>query len=357
MAAFRTLSYNVASEDGRAAPVSGAQVTASAFAILARPPLLGRTLDAADQVPGSPNVVVIGHDLWAARFGSDPGIVGRTVRIAGRAAHRRGRHAGGLLLPGAPAAVASAPRGAVTASGEGRPPGRLGTSRPTACPPKRLRRAERRRDARSSPTPCAADARLQPEVVPFGMSSIGLPRGGLHAVPEFLCFQILAWVLLLVACGNVAMLVFARTATRFRELAVRTALGASRARIVSQMFVETLVLAVLAAGIGVFSIGWMLGHVNFAALAGETSLPYWLSFSVTGDRAGAGAPPGGGQRHRRGRRAGHVDHRWRDSTEDPEGRGGAIGNPIRRGHRRPRRRRTSPSRSPRSGSRWRSRTG
>jgi hypothetical protein len=77
------------------------------------------------------------------------------------------------------------------------------------------------------------------------------------------------------------MLVFARTATRFRELAVRTALGASRARIVSQMFAETLVLATVAAGIGLFSIDWILGRVRLSLLVGEVALPYWLTLGVT----------------------------------------------------------------------------
>lgn len=77
---------------------------------------------------------------------------------------------------------------------------------------------------------------LRPEVVPFGLLFMGLPRGGLDALPEFRFCQLL--MLVLVACGNVAMLVYARTATRFKEIAIRTALGASRSRIVSQLAVE-----------------------------------------------------------------------------------------------------------------------
>jgi putative ABC transport system permease protein len=93
--------------------------------------------------------------------------------------------------------------------------------------------------------------------------------------------QALMFVILLVACGNVAMLVFARTATRLRELAIRTSLGASRARIVSQIFVETLLLAVIAAGVGVLAFDFALDHVNLAGLAGESALPYWLSLDLT----------------------------------------------------------------------------
>jgi hypothetical protein len=104
-------------------------------------------------------------------------------------------------------------------------------------------------------------------------------------LPEFRYVQALMFVLLLVACGNVAMLVFARTATRLRELAIRTALGASRGRIVSQIFVETLLLAVIAAGVGVLVFDWALDHVNLAGLAGESAVPYWLSLGLTRETA------------------------------------------------------------------------
>jgi predicted permease len=125
-------------------------------------------------------------------------------------------------------------------------------------------------------------ARLRPEVVRYGIAQIGLP-GGLELMPEFYGFRILALVLLLVACSNVAMLVFARTATRFRELAVRTALGASRARIVSQIFVETMVLSLLAAGLGIVAIDQLLAYMQAAVLARGFQLPYWLTLRLTGE--------------------------------------------------------------------------
>jgi putative ABC transport system permease protein len=114
---------------------------------------------------------------------------------------------------------------------------------------------------------------------------MGLPRGGLDTTPEFYVFQLLALVLLLVACVNVAILVFARTAKRFRELAVRTALGASRARIVSQIFVETLTLAVLAAGAGVSVIHWIFGRLDLGTFIGATTIPYWFSLQATPESA------------------------------------------------------------------------
>lgn len=284
LAAFRTSAYNVASDDGRAAPVAGARVTAGTFDILGRRALLGRALDAADELPDAPGVTVIGYDLWRARFGSDPAIVGRTVRVGRAPMTVVGVMPEGFYFPnnqqlwlplrddGDDASVRGAGLGVF---------GRLadGVSEEEAQAELATVRLRATDVAEGRPE---ADTRLQPEVVPFGMTYVGLPRGGLTAEPGFYYFQLLALVLLLVACGNVAMLVFARTATRFRELAVRTALGASRGRILSQIFVETLLLAVLAAGIGVFSIDWALGRVPLAALGGAEALPYWLSLRVTG---------------------------------------------------------------------------
>ena len=67
----------------RAAPVQGAEVTASTFDILRVRPLLGRTLIPADEVIGAPTVVVIGHDIWRSRLEGDPDVVGRTIRVGG----------------------------------------------------------------------------------------------------------------------------------------------------------------------------------------------------------------------------------------------------------------------------------
>jgi predicted permease len=128
------------------------------------------------------------------------------------------------------------------------------------------------------------DRRTVAQVKPFGFIVISGLGGGLRATPEFLGFQSLALLVLLVACINVAMLVFARTATRSNELAVRTALGASRARIVIQIFVECLVLALLAAGAGLLLLGaalqlvWRLIPASWAA-----ATPYWIRWDIGPD--------------------------------------------------------------------------
>ena len=83
-------------------------------------------------------------------------------------------------------------------------------------------------------------------------------------------------IVLLIACGNAAILILARTATRWGEVAVRTVLGASRARIMGQIFVETLLLSLIATGVGLIAI-----DIAVARLASRFPLPFWFDPSIT----------------------------------------------------------------------------
>jgi len=285
LGAFRTSSYNIALADGGAAPADGAQLSSTVFPMLGARPLIGRVFEAGDFAAGALDVVVIGHGLWSSRFGQDTGVLGRSIRI-GRNLHVVvGVMPDGFAFPTKealwlPLHVASV--GAVGETMRVQVLGRLadGVS---------AQQAQAELSSQGPPLTRANEsgerARLRSEVVPFGLLYLSLPAGGLASLPEFRFVQALMFVILLVACGNVAMLVFAGTATRLKELAIRTSLGASRARIVSQIFVETLLLAVIAAGVGVLVFDFALDHVNIAGLAGESALPYWLSLDLTFETA------------------------------------------------------------------------
>jgi predicted permease len=285
LGAFRASSYNVASIDGRAAPAAGAQLSSSVFPMLGVRPLLGRALEPADFEAGAPDVAVVGYSLWISRFGQDRSVVGRGVRI-GRTMHTVvGVMPDGFAFPNnetlwLPLRLTSV--GGVSEQVRLQVIGRLADGVSTAQAAAELS-SQGQPPSMSATTPNEARerARLRTEIVPFGLLYLGLPAGGLASLPEFRYVQALMLVLMLVACGNVGMLVFARTATRLRELAIRTALGASRGRIVSQIFVETLLLAVIAAGVGMLAFDWALRHVNIAAFAGQSALPYWLSLGLT----------------------------------------------------------------------------
>jgi putative ABC transport system permease protein len=284
IAAFRVSGFNVGTVDGPTTPVSGAQMSEAAFEVLRARPQFGRVLTRGDFEPGATEVAVISDAVWSATFGRDPAVLGRSIRVG-----RELRTIVGVM-----------PAGFAFPEGESvwvpmRNASLAGTAIPTRvhvlgrlADGSTMESAQAELSARGIASLAASDAasveeraRLRAEVVPFGLLYLGLPAGGMASLPEYRLAQLLMFAVLLVACGNVAMLVFARTATRLRELAIRTALGAPRARIVTQLFIETLLLAALAAGIGVAIVDWGLGHVSIASIAGASALPYWLSLGLT----------------------------------------------------------------------------
>jgi ABC-type antimicrobial peptide transport system permease subunit len=130
-----------------------------------------------------------------------------------------------------------------------------------------------RRAAAASPE---THRHLQPHVVPYASDFPG------NQLPVLFSVNLVAVTLLVLICSNVALLVFARAASREGELVVRSALGASRGRIVAQLFAETLVLGAVAAAVGLAAAHFTLRHwgVEFLELnAGP--LPFWFDVRVT----------------------------------------------------------------------------
>jgi len=229
LAAVRLVEHNVDSGNDAAAPVVGAELTPSTFGILEARPLLGRMLDGGDAVPGAPPVVVLGEDLWRARMAGDSGAVGRTVRISGEP------HTVVGIMPsdfGFPVRQQMwLPLEALPASepGDGirmQVFGRLAEGATREIAEGELATVLRRLGAELPET----HRLLVAEVAPFTAAGwMGQPEGSLRgATTGIWLMQMPSLLLLMVACVNVGLLVFARAATRSEELAVRTALGASR---------------------------------------------------------------------------------------------------------------------------------
>ena len=275
MGAARRGTFNVAAENGPVAPWGGAWMSASSFEVLDVPPLLGRPLIEADEVTGAPDVVVLGHQAWQTHFSGDPAVIGRTVRIGGTPHTVVGVMPEGFLFPGndhlwlplrgVQEAVAGASLSALVF---GRLAGGANEGRLLAeLEGVEARLDESYRDVYES---------VRPEVVPFTYAAWGFPTSGRWLLAPF---QLLALLLLGVACGNLGTLVLARNAARASEIAVRTALGASRARIVTQLFIESLILAVLATGLGLVIAQYALGRLEMGVT--RESMPYWIHVTLT----------------------------------------------------------------------------
>jgi putative ABC transport system permease protein len=284
--AVRQVDRNFASDAGAGVPVRAAEVTSSTFPILRARPLLGRTLHAADEVPGSEDVVVVSHALWQSRLAADPGIVGSTVHIAGVPHTVIGVMPEGFHFPVREQLWLPLQQRAASEPGQDLPLQVF--ARLAGGVEERVAQAELAavHAVMAAQFP-ASHGSVRAEVVSLTSLVAGFPKGGLRAMPgvgplSFLALlQLIALALLLVACANVGLLIFARTATRAQELALRTALGASRMRIVTQMVVEALVLALLSAGVGL-----VLGDVLAGTLlvrfwpAGLAEMPWWVDLGV-----------------------------------------------------------------------------
>ena len=275
VAASRTALWNVHSQDGRAQPVRGAEITGSAFDILRTPPLLGRTLAASDEEIGAPDVVVVGADIWESRFGSDPEIVGKTIRVGGVPHIVVGVMPESFLFP-VDDHLWLPLRYNPTDYQRGEGPalqvfGRLVNGISIDQASAEVETVGRRMAAEYPET----HTRLRAEVVPMWALALGeTPSSRL----DFYIGQVLTTLLLMIVCGNVSIMILARTATRSGEIAVRTALGASRGRVVSQLFVEALVLALLSTGLGLLIANW--GARRFQTLiSGE--FPYWMDMGLS----------------------------------------------------------------------------
>jgi predicted permease len=239
-------------------------------------------LSAQDEIPGSEDVVVVGHDLWQARLGGDAAAVGTTIRVAGVPRTVVGVMPEGFFFPSRQQLWLPLTQELLVEPAGGRSLAVLGRLAAGASPEEASDEvaASGRRFAEAFPE---SNERMAVQVVTFSVSELRLPQGGWKAMNDHLLLASLAMILFGVACMNVAMLVFARTATRFRELAIRTALGASRRRIVAQMFVESLVLALGAAGLGLLGFQWLAVRLESMLLAAESISfpPYWMHFGLT----------------------------------------------------------------------------
>lgn len=281
LAAYRDRNWNVIVGTAAPEPVAVAEVTAATFRVVRERPVLGRPLIDADEKVGAPWVVVIGYDVWQSRFGSDPNVIGRELRLGNIPHTIVGVMPEGFRFPVAHGFWVPLRLDPVNYPRQQSPLLRVfGRLAPGAT----LEAAQPELTVLGASAAAAfpdTHAHVKPRIVPYIDSIFG--SFSADSTTEVFMGNLLSVLLVFLVCGNVALLMFARAATREREILVRTALGAGRGRIMSQLFVEALVLAMVAAVIAA-TCAQVTWHSLFA-MAMETvfenRIPFWLHANVS----------------------------------------------------------------------------
>ena len=279
IAAYAFSDMSLAEPGEPADMASGIRASANLFSTLRIQPELGRTFRPDEEIPGNDRVLMISHRFWQTRFGGDAHIVGRTVRLNGEAHDIVGvlpatlndwRHLGliDLFRPLALAEQEARDRGTTSLRLVGRRSLTLSREQAGALVAKFGRRL-----AADFP---GVNAQTSWRTVPINGSVAPDKARGIFAMVIGLSSFVL-----LIACSNLANLLLARTMARARELAVRAALGASRARLLRPLYAESLLLAlgggICAIYVATWTNDWMKRYMRMSSFVGDDK---GLEFSI-----------------------------------------------------------------------------
>jgi predicted permease len=273
MGAYYTGTMNVSGSEGRPERFSGGFMTPGTLPLLRVRPMIGRYFTEDEGTIGGPMTAMLGNDMWRNRFNADSQVIGKTIRVNGAPAEIVGVMPRDFKFPN---------------NEELWLPLRIDRSKTTRTDGQRLQVIGRlkpdvslsraieeftgieNRLAREYPV---TNAGFKPLLEPFANTVIG-PE------PRTMLWTMMGATLavLLIGCSNVANLLLARAAARTKEVAVRTALGASRWRIVSQLLAEALVLSAAGAWLG---LGIAVEGVHlFVGALKNAQPPFWIKISV-----------------------------------------------------------------------------
>jgi predicted permease len=273
LAAFQGRLANVVGPDGTPERYRGIWQTPNTFSLLRATPALGRDFRAEEERSGAEPVVIISDKVWRERFDGRPDAVGQPLRINGQV-----MTVVGVMPPGFAFPVVHDLWAPLTMDLD---PARRGQSQ-------RVQVIARLGDAGSLDRASAEFATIASQLAaeyPDTNQSIGVAINsyiesfiGGETVAALFTMLAAVFGVLVIACANVANLVLARAADRTREVAVRTAIGASRGRVIRQMLTEVLVLALIGAGAGLAIADAGITLFNRAIV--DTSPPFWIDIRI-----------------------------------------------------------------------------
>ncbi len=272
LAAYYQGTINVAGSE-RPVRYEGAFMMGEVFALLGVEPQLGRVFSVADSAPGAEPVLLIGHDVWRNHYRGDPDVVGQDVRVNGQPGTIIGVMPEGFRFPMDEEAWTALPVDtAANERGANRQLDVLGRLRDGVEAETSMAEMQAISERLEAEYPDLNDG-VRAVVAPYTQQYIGT-----DVMAMLWTMQGAVFMVLLIACANVANLLLSRALDRSREVAVRSALGASRRRVMGQMLTEALVMAALGGllGLGIARLG-----VNwFNAALAQIQVPFWIEVSL-----------------------------------------------------------------------------
>jgi len=264
--------------------ILGQLVTTDLFSLLGVRPFLGRDFLPEEDKPGGPRVVILSYGLWERRYGHDPTLVGKQISLNNESYTVVGIMPADFYFP---------PFWRQWAAGELWVPG-LDLSEPLRTyhayiAIARLKAGVSLERAQSEMDTIARRIEQQsPEDKGWGVGLVGLREQAVGETrrPLMVLFGAVGFVLL-IACANVANLMLARSAAREREVAIRTALGANRGRLIRQFLTESLLLALLGGTLGLLVASWVIRVLAY--ISGEWAMDWWGGASLADVRVNGAA--------------------------------------------------------------------
>src|SRR5262245_19263767 len=252
---------------------TGGTLTPSLFPMLGIRPVLGRAFTEGEDRPGAAHVAMIGEGLWKRRFGGDPSIVGRSIALSG---------VDYTVVGIAPASLTLLSNGDIWIPLPIQPEREIRLNH-VILVTGRLRPGVTVEQAQAEMDTVAARVSQQyPEMRDWGIRLVNLYNVFVSPQLQTALVVLLAAVgcVLLIASANAANLLLARATARQKEIAVRTAIGASRTRLLQQLLIESLVLSTIGGVVGVIAAVWGVDAINALKPANLLPTPVTVDINV-----------------------------------------------------------------------------
>ncbi len=263
---------------GQPIRLQGAYITHDFFRMLGVAPVLGRDFLPAEDRPGVDKAVLLSDALWRSTFGADPNVLGTAVRVNGRAGTVVGVMPPKFAFPGNEQLWIP-----VNAEFPVRPRNDTGVN--VIAIIARLKAGVSIDQAQLEVGRIAKQIAAQfPDTNKSFTAGYVRPMIAAFTGPQLtgLLLTMLGFcvVVLLIACGNVMNMQFARATLRAKELAIRSSLGATRTRLIRQMLTESLLIAFLGGIVGIIGAAYMTDLIDAAVHNGPNPIPSWMTFAI-----------------------------------------------------------------------------